>query len=312
MKTTEIFVEQLLIGFLVIFILVMFGFYDADLLAEWRAVLRELETASKIGLAAVLVGAAYWIGIIYDRCADTILKDFDQHGRLQVGLDGETLNEFFNTYDPFPEDTIRLLVQTDSGVAEWGEYLKTRIRLTRSLATLVPALATVLLLVVVNSEPFWLFGAVYVGSIYGYVFLAKAAGWTPEPPKTYLDKKAHEALRDYVKSHNKNKRGRIDLSLEPSDFMDDIAFVGLLGLTILNLLHAGAAAAEAVSGPGLEVLLIPAAGFGLTVLVWWCWWRINRTFFLYLKSIQKNPRLLDPQRLTNLAQKRPRKTTSRR
>ena len=74
MRTPEIFVEQVLIGFLVLLIP---GLIWWDRFAPaWVA------PSDKLFTGAALAGAAYLLGIVYDRVTDTLLEDVDQHFRL--------------------------------------------------------------------------------------------------------------------------------------------------------------------------------------------------------------------------------------
>ena len=125
MKTTEVFVEQVLIGFMVLAIgwLPFYRFADLKL---------GLESAAQ---AAVAVGVAYLLGIVFDRFADTLLGRVERHildwrGRLRVGVlaKGEQL-------------------------ADWMEYLRSRIRLARSLAVFLPGLTVSAVLAARCSQP---------------------------------------------------------------------------------------------------------------------------------------------------------------
>ncbi len=302
MKTTELVIEQVLIGFLVIFIIGMLGFYDPCLITELQKKLTELETISKIGLGAALVAAAYWVGIIYDRCADTILKDFDQHGRLQVGLDGKNLSELTKDEDPFPEAALRLMIQTNSSVVEWADYLRTRIRLMRSLATLMPALSAVWLFIAVSENhdmrySYRISTVFYLSFIYTAVFLTKLKGWPTGPPRT----DNYKRLETYVEKHNRKEDGTIKLGYIPDD-LKDLAFVGLILLFFLGLVQAWHATANA--GASWKICLIPATGLGLSLLVGWCWLRINRTFFFYLRTAYENSHFLGMKTATTPRQKK--------
>jgi len=202
MKTTEIVVEQVLIGFVVMFIvavLVAQGIPDI----QWSK-----DTFQAVAISAGLLGAAYLIGIIYDRLADTLLKDLDQHARLRIALDHRDLSKQVTgrQKDPFPEDDIRLMVQTNSSTADYADYLRTRIRLTRALATLVPALVTVWLLIALVEETLWNWAIVTIGGVYLAVLVCKLFAWPYEPPKTNQGRNANaKDLNAYIDSHKKKE-----------------------------------------------------------------------------------------------------------
>ena len=102
MKTTELFVEQVLIGLLVVLAVALLT--DPELV---RPACLDLPLEG----AAGLVGGAYLIGIIYDRCADTLLQDLEQHHRLWFAIDslGERKDDEtkLREQDPFPEERYR-------------------------------------------------------------------------------------------------------------------------------------------------------------------------------------------------------------
>ena len=82
MKTTELFVEQVLIGFMVLLVgaLVFWG----DVYAF--ALKRSDKSLDLIVTGGILIGTAYLIGMVYDRIADTLLQDIEAQGRLQFAL----------------------------------------------------------------------------------------------------------------------------------------------------------------------------------------------------------------------------------
>ena len=82
MKTTELFVEQVLIGFMVLLVgaLIFWG----DVYAF--ALKRSDKSLDLIVIGGILIGTAYLIGMVYDRIADTLLQDIEAQGRLQFAL----------------------------------------------------------------------------------------------------------------------------------------------------------------------------------------------------------------------------------
>src|SRR4051794_16888741 len=106
MQTTELFVEQVLIGLLV---------FIAALAVASPPKLDALRTVA-LGEGAFLLGGAYLIGILFDRYADTLLDGPLRYHRLIValaawskeckrqGMDPSGLP----SSDPFPEHRLRL------------------------------------------------------------------------------------------------------------------------------------------------------------------------------------------------------------
>jgi hypothetical protein len=126
METTEVFVDQVLIGFLVIAIFVLpFPAYYARLL--------DLSAVDAVGLT----WAAYLIGILFDRFANTLLDGIEHRHRLAFAWEKKPPEK---GVDPFAEDRILIALGIDDVSADWIRYLRSRIRLSRSLAAFLPAL----------------------------------------------------------------------------------------------------------------------------------------------------------------------------
>jgi hypothetical protein len=270
MKTTEIFVEQVLIGFLVLLIP---GLLWWDTLAPaWNT------GTNKLFTGAALAGAAYLIGIAYDRVADTLLEDLDQHFRLAYALKpsgparGGSQQE-----DPFPESKLRmaLLHEGKAAAVDSAEYLRSRIRLTRALATLIPGMAVVTLLMLLRgriSPGLWLFGAVSIPVTYLGSWLAQSRGWRGyKPPKTY-DANGVTTYRKLV--DRLGTRANLWFALR----VPTIWAWGLL-TTIAILLG--------VAGHSLGFVGLAFAGALMTYVVGWCWWRITVTFFALIDNYSR-------------------------
>ena len=81
MNTAEIFVEQVLIGFMVLLIL---GLPFLPELSVMTA--KEWTTWQGVGRGAGLVGAAFLLGMVFDQVADTFIEDLDRHERARFAL----------------------------------------------------------------------------------------------------------------------------------------------------------------------------------------------------------------------------------
>jgi hypothetical protein len=128
-NTTEIFVEQVLIGVLVLLIAA---------LPFVSAIPPDLPDAFKIiGTAIGVVGVAYLLGIPFDRFADSLTSSLEKRIRLKLCLK----RPLPGSEDPFPEDLLKIAVlQAESGTVAWAEYLRSRMRLTRAVAVFAPGL----------------------------------------------------------------------------------------------------------------------------------------------------------------------------
>src|SRR5687767_14489046 len=136
MKTTELFVEQTLTGFLVLTA-------AAAPFLSW-ATLQELPDEAKggidIGSAAGAICVAYLLGVIFDRFADTLLARFNRWNRLLFAIELKQENKALSPEDPFPEDELQIaVIHAGDEAWEWMDYIRSRIRLARAMTAFVPA-----------------------------------------------------------------------------------------------------------------------------------------------------------------------------
>src|SRR5687767_2553818 len=116
MKSTELFVEQTLTGFLVLSAAAA-PFVGVEILQE---VSDEAKGGLDIGSAAGAIGAAYLLGVIFDRFADTLLERFNRWNRLLFAIELKEKKEGLSPQDPFPEDQLQIEVIHQGGEAwEW-------------------------------------------------------------------------------------------------------------------------------------------------------------------------------------------------
>lgn len=268
MKTTEIFVEQVLIGAMVL-LTIAIPFFDHIFL--WLS--STSDVLAQIAMGGAFLGAAYLIGIIYDRCSDTMLQDIERHMRLRFA-DSVCKHRDVQGDDPFPEDEYRVRILRVSAAVEYANYLRTRIRLTRAICTLIPAIAAALVLFFVReselSEVIWY--AVFASTIVVYLLAigSKIPGKGDHaglirgyrPPKT-------KDLAKYT------KRGGV------------LWFVAQERLSAALLVVTSLGAASAIMAERVELVAIPVAGVILTILIGWVWWRISRTFFQFLDDFNR-------------------------
>jgi hypothetical protein len=283
LKTTELVAEQVLIGLLVISIVALVA-YDPE---NPIIILNNKSSVDLILTGGLLIGAAYLIGMVYDRMADTLLQDIESHGRLQFALrsfkikDCGTDRYTVPTADPFEEGKYRILVLDNSQATDHMEYLRSRIRLTRALATLIPGIMVSLLLAMDwgRASAAWKAVAITVPLVYAVVFFLKVMKRKElfkRPPKTYQ----LEEVRKYM------YRARMlrDNSSPPRHvlwllFQDEV-WIGLLILAI-------AASILVLSTRSYDRLSIAFLGLALTIVVGWSWWRICGTFYAFLRDYNR-------------------------
>lgn len=133
MKTTEIFIEQVLIGLLVL-ATGFLPYIDTNKI-------KELKEYNSIVEGALIIAVAYLLGIVFDRFADTLLSRLDQYHRLNFTIELIKKGKQHSGPDPYPEDKYQIkILQGSGGAIEKMNYFRSRMRLSRALAIFTPAL----------------------------------------------------------------------------------------------------------------------------------------------------------------------------
>ena len=247
MNATDVYVEQVIIGGIVVAIVVtLFTGALPQLEGDW----------AEIG---VFVAIAYLAGLVYDRIGDTLLERIEKRQRLEFAIGERIRNRDID--DPFPEDRYRAFVHSGGEeLARQYNYLRTRVRLMRAAASLLPA-ATVALLVHRNhGTAGWL---VTFDVIAAYALVATINTVSSRLPRTDEDDFAVYAANG---------------TRWPAAYAPAIA--GLVALVALML----ALAADVTS------LGIIAAGITATILAGWVWIRITGTFMAFLRDSYERSR----------------------
>ena len=298
MKTTELFVEQVLIGFMVLVVgaLVFWG----DVYAF--ALRRSDKSLELIVIGGVLIGTAYLIGMVYDRIADTLLQDIEGQGRLQFALRRFKLKsgkvrtkdleisaeenegvEVFDHYvvtktDLFTDGRYRMMVLGNVEATGQMEYLRSRIRLTRALATIIPALMIAFLLAVDNGESgeWSTLVALSVPLAYGGTLFLKTL--KPEnaivnhPPRTDELNAVDKYITRVGMKHSHGNAPHISKLV-----LRDEIWIALLFLTLAGI--------ALVLKTGIyELFTVLVVGIILTLVVGWTWWRISITFYAFVRD----------------------------
>ena len=238
MATTLIYVEQFIIGAVLLLTI------DSLL---WNSV-ADLPKESVIPWLA-----AYLLGVVYDRCADSLLERVNDRFRLDFAQKQPP------AFDPFPENALRVTAMRTVGeVSSHEQYLRSRIRLMRSIATLLPAItiAAVAHQAGQSGRPLTAFVVI--------VYIAVAiANWRRKSlPKTY-------ELRD----------GRN--YARPADFILEPVSIGFLLLTV-------ASAVVATMNRQFPALWIVIAGAVLTIITVLVWVRIQKTYRKFLVAVGRS------------------------
>jgi hypothetical protein len=268
MKSTELFVEQTLTGFLV--------------LTAAAAPFISMETLQKlpddakggidIGSAAGAIGAAYLLGVVFDRFADTLLERLNRWNRLQFAMEIMKDGEAPSTEDPFPEDRLQIEVIRQGDQAwEWMDYLRSRIRIARAMAAFVPALTLSLMLSIGLRDQPKAINAALIVIVVAYLasFLASRIleRSSQRLPKTY------ELKSDADWQH---------VSRMMRTTKEPVAWLAVL----LMALGIGLIVIGPTPGWGTMAAIL-AAGTFLTGISGWTWWRTTMTFMQFLHDFRR-------------------------
>lgn len=300
MNTTELFVDQVLIGAVVLFVGIM--------VVDPQSV-HDLSSPS-LTFGAIFLGAAYLIGILYDRFADTLLEDLERHHRILFLLRGRDPD---NKKDPFPEEKFRASLLDKEGAAKYESYLRTRMRLARATATLCPAVGIAAMVPIFCSQDVssWFPFVVGFGILcaYAIAFIPKARkGKNKKELKDFKHLKNAQDMQNelgpirrrllglpstkalvgleqsymwLIDYDTNKKRGPHSMVLflwkhewlMPIMLWSTIIFVGV-GLFSARYCNDSVACVAAA--------MLPIGGAVLAMLFGWTWWRIMKTYRSFL------------------------------
>jgi hypothetical protein len=88
-----------------------------------------------------VLGLAYLAGAVFDRVFDTVLEGAEQWTRLRVGKE-EHDKSGAPEPEPFDQGEIEARLRIEEGAATWMGYVRTRIRLARTIGVAAPLVAT--------------------------------------------------------------------------------------------------------------------------------------------------------------------------
>ena len=268
MKTTELFVEQTLTGFLVLTAAAA-PFLTWETLAELP---EEAKGGVDISSAAGAIGAAYLLGVVFDRFADTLLERFNRWNRLLFAIELKEKKEGLSEADPFPEDQLQIEVIHQGGEAwEWMDYLRSRIRVARAMAAFVPALTISMVLAMGFRDRPGTVKAALAVVVAAYV-ISFLVSRILEKSKRQLPKTYH--LR--TDADCRRAQSLMRAVKEPASWLAVVLIS--LGLALIAL---GEPADRDAMGSVL------ATGVVLGGISAWVWWRTTGTFMQFLRDFRK-------------------------
>ncbi|PYQ32056.1 MAG: hypothetical protein DMF56_02865 [Acidobacteria bacterium] len=226
------YVEQVIIGALVI-------------LTVWVLAAGVLPVIPKelneIAGGVMFIGGAYVAGILYDRCADSLLERIERRRRLRFAMKRFDL-EWPLKRDPFPQFGHKQRIES----SVFG-YINSRMRILRALTTLLPAMTVAAL--ILNDPGNRFFAAPATGVIYVlYGVLA--------------------CLVEYPTTHHWKE---LNTHRAPPFVLEPIV-LGFIAMTVLAFEVARLDCEHCV-----RALEIAIAGTTLTLISAWAWQRVNVT-----------------------------------
>jgi len=295
MKTTEIFVEQVIIGGLVMLIgYILFQQNILDYLECLSSHFTNIKPFGQISLGALLVGTAYLIGMVYDRFTDTLFQDLERHCRWSYVLKHVNSKEDMENVlrcvkfciELYAENIYRISVLSSVTACQKEDYFRRRLRLTRAFATLIPGLSIAVILqmsIDCTNDPWYKFKAALIPVSYLLAFLVKNVpaviskndnGWRfitgENPPKTNGKK---EKIKRYCNNHtSKFKRSLLPSILSDRAFQILFFIFMILALVTTILLR------------NIKYFIIMVIGIIFSMIVAWTWWRIYHTYFQFLRD----------------------------
>jgi hypothetical protein len=268
MKTTELFVEQTLTGFLVLTA-------GAAPFLSWEKLQKlpdDVKGGIDISSAAGAIGAAYLLGVIFDRFADTLLERFNRWNRLLFAIELKEQNKALSPEDPFPEDRLQIEVIHEGDEAwEWMDYLRSRIRLARAMTAFVPALTLSMELTVGLRDR-----AGMITAVLAIVVVAYAAAFVVSQMLERSSRRVPKTYDLHTDGDCQDARAKMGATREPAFWLG--VFLLAVGLGLIPL---GAGPARAT------MAAVFASGAVLTAISAWAWWRTTETFMQFLRDFRK-------------------------
>ena len=262
MTTTEVVIEQVLVGFLV---LIIVGLpFPPEPPLHWLA-----NVPQGLSVGVGVAGVAYLLGPSFDRLADTILGGLERRARLRFAWE-ECRKAPLAANDPFPEADLRfdMLREGKPEALSYLDYLRSRMRVSRALAIYAPALTVSSMLGTSRFDPTvraWVLIAV------GAAYAAMAVVVELYKPPVARTCKLLRFVRTEQQGSTTPKEVRASISAVRDPLVPCCAFF-VVGLVVLATLGP----AKAQSGA------IAASGALLTGVSGWSWGRILQTHHRFL------------------------------
>ena len=283
-NTTTLFVEQLIIGILLLLTGAAF-ILGPDQLVKF---LKDMKNASDIIQGAAFVAFAYPLGILFDRIADTLTEGLYRHTVLALGR-----SRFKESQDddPFPINVYRAeITKKGEKLTEYSDYLRHRMRILRSVAMLLPA-AAFLVLAANAQEKIDPAGTTKLADASRIVFEVYAVVLLWQLTRSLLTRYIVKSRRymsfAWLASPPKTNAGKTVLDLyyqNVSSLFGKARYVLLEPLfLIIGLLYYKGE--KLIAGSGTEDNYLYSAVTALALVAIWSWWRVSGTFLGYVRDV---------------------------
>ena len=264
MSTTELAFEQVLVGALVLAAVALPLFDVHPLFGASSA-------PEAVFRLALVIAAAYAIGVPFDRVADTLVSGLEQRHRLSwAWRNGAPIGK--DSKDPFKEyEFAARTLHAGNGDAEWLGYLRARARIARSIAVFGPAAAAGVWCAIARMRYRELDRTGLLISIavaYGTAFVVASYQHLPRTDGT-SDTEARHAHASACRCTTR--------------YRDPIPYV--LSVPLLALLVGTAAVAfrDTKLGWPTDLSFIAVVGTTTTALSLWAWFRLRTTIMKFVE-----------------------------
>lgn len=299
MNTTDLYVEQVLIGALVLLALVM------PWAPEILCAIKDWEAVDRVGGGALVLGISFLLGILFDRFADTLTEPLERHQRLHFAFEQvfkkckqDVRLTFSAAYgdEPVAEGKLRMQLLRETGhLVDWMNYHRSRIRLARAMAAYFPALSfTSTIAIGRHAEGVWatqphlvaglsfVVLSYFIAAVSSHFLAKRRTDYWFSAPKTY-DRK--EALA-YAEKHGWaiDESGNKSASKFGKELIVGILVHNPMALACMLLLVAAIAMSFWYSNA--MMLAVAVVGAVATIMATWSWWRIGYTYRTYLSQLR--------------------------
>jgi hypothetical protein len=275
MSTAQVSIELILAGILGL---------CAFALPFWRGTDISNELLQSDALIGVL-GAAYLLGVVFDKLADTMLEPMENFLRLKQADKFLDDNPKFERKDAFPQNKLEFMLRkAKDGRLEWMDSLKSRIRTSRELAVLgLPATMGIAIYQGLTKDcaaghiqacsAQW----IYILVVLNLLFLVIAAWRESKTPDedTVSKNRGVRKTDDLVK--DPTERGHQMEKARRQTYVDSFVYC----LMVINSTVAIVVVAM-LKPENSTILPFGAGGFIITLLSLWTCLRITRTYMKFV------------------------------